>query len=124
MKFPVLPCYLSLLANIYSSTSYSQTPSTCVPPSMSVTKFHTRLFRNQNTKNILKCRGNVLCPTVSRRMTRFFKKSESVTMNTVALTEENVNSFHRAMSSVIVTAQCFGLLPVIGITGPNAASIR
>jgi hypothetical protein len=57
-------------------------------------------------------------------MTRFLKKSDSVTMNTVALTEENVNSLHHVMSSVIVTAQCFGLLPVIGITGPNAASIR
>jgi hypothetical protein len=57
-------------------------------------------------------------------MTRFFRKSESVMMSTVALTEENVNSFHHAISSVIVIAQCFGLLPVIGITGPNAASIR
>jgi hypothetical protein len=72
----------------------------------------------------LQYRGNVLCPTVSRRITRFFKKTESVTMNTVTITEENVNSFHHAISSVIVTAQCFGLLPVIGITGPNAASIR
>jgi len=45
-------------------------------------------------------------------------------MNTVALNEKNVNSFHHAISSVIVTAQCFGLLPVVGITGPNAASIR
>jgi hypothetical protein len=57
-------------------------------------------------------------------MTRFFKESESVTMNTVTLNEKNVNSFHHAISSVIVTAQCFGLLPVVGITGPNAASVR
>jgi hypothetical protein len=45
-------------------------------------------------------------------------------MNTVTLNEKNVNSLHHAISSVIVTAQCFGLLPVVGITGPNAASIR
>jgi len=64
------------------------------------------------------------CATLSRRITRFFKESESVTMNTVTLNEKNVNSFQQAISSVIVTAQCFGLLPVVGITGPNAASIR
>jgi hypothetical protein len=57
-------------------------------------------------------------------MTGFFKESEPVMMNTVTLNEENVNSFHRAISSVVVTAQCFGLLPVLGITGPNAASVR
>jgi len=57
-------------------------------------------------------------------MTRFFKESKSVTINTVTLNENSVNSFHHAISSVIVTAQCFGLLPVVGITGPNAASIR
>ena len=57
-------------------------------------------------------------------MTRFFKESESVTMNTVTLNKKNVNSFHHAISSVIVTAQCFGLLPVVGVTGPNAASTR
>lgn len=45
-------------------------------------------------------------------------------MNTVTFNKENVNSFHRAISSVIVTAQCFGLFPVLGIAGPNAASLR
>jgi hypothetical protein len=45
-------------------------------------------------------------------------------MNTVTFNKENVNSFHHAVSSVIVTAQCFGLLPVLGITGPNAANLR
>jgi len=57
-------------------------------------------------------------------MTIFFEEAESVTMNTVTVNEKNVNSFHHAISSVIVTAQCFGVLPVVGITGPNAASIR
>uniref|UniRef100_A0A0U5AXB0 Gustatory receptor n=1 Tax=Reticulitermes speratus TaxID=60591 RepID=A0A0U5AXB0_9NEOP len=57
-------------------------------------------------------------------MTGFFKESEPVMMNTVTLNEENVNSFHHAISSVVVTAQCFGLLPVLGITGPNATSVR
>ena len=31
----------SLLGQIFSSTPYSRTPSSCVPPSMSATKFHT-----------------------------------------------------------------------------------
>ena len=65
-----------------------------------------------------------MCSTVSRRLIRFFRESESVTMNTVKPNDKNVNSLHNAISSVIVTAQCFGLLPVVGITGPNAASIR
>jgi hypothetical protein len=33
-------------------------------------------------------------------------------------------SFHRSFSSVIVIAQCFGLMPVSGITGPSASFIR
>ncbi|XP_069700808.1 uncharacterized protein [Periplaneta americana] len=37
---------------------------------------------------------------------------------------DDSNSFHRAMSPVIVTAQCFGLLPVQGVTGPSAKSLR
>lgn len=45
-------------------------------------------------------------------------------MNTVTFKKGNVNSFHRAVSPVIVTAQCFGLLPVLGIAGPNAANLR
>jgi hypothetical protein len=57
-------------------------------------------------------------------MTIFFEEAESVTMNTVTVNEKNVNSFCQAISSVIITAQCFGVLPVVGITGPNAASIR
>jgi hypothetical protein len=57
-------------------------------------------------------------------VTGFFKESEYVTMNTVTPNEKNVNSFHHAISTVIVTAQCFGLLPVVGIAGPNATSIR
>jgi Trehalose receptor. len=65
-----------------------------------------------------------MCATVSLRITRIFKEFEPVTMSTVTLNEENVNSFHHAISSVIITAQCFGLLPVVGITGPNAGSIR
>ena len=38
--FP-LPCYLIPWAQTFSSTLYSQTPSTYIPPSMSATKFHT-----------------------------------------------------------------------------------
>jgi hypothetical protein len=45
-------------------------------------------------------------------------------MNAVTFNKDNVNTFHHAISSVIMTAQCFGLLPVLGITGPNAASLR
>jgi len=33
-------------------------------------------------------------------------------------------SFHRAFSRVIVIAQCFGIMPVSGITGPSASCIR
>jgi hypothetical protein len=54
----------------------------------------------------------------------FFQECDLAMMNTVTFNEDNVNSFHRAISSVIVTAQCFGLLPVLGITGPNAATLR
>lgn len=54
----------------------------------------------------------------------FFKECDLAMMNTVTLNEENVNSFQHAISSVIVAAQCFGLLPVLGVTGPNAASLR
>jgi hypothetical protein len=61
---------------------------------------------------------------MTQKMTRrFFKECQPV-INAVTLGEENVNSFHHAISSVIVTAQCFGLLPVLGITGPNASSLR
>jgi hypothetical protein len=61
----------------------------------------------------------------SVRMTQgFFYECDQVMMNSVTFNKENVNSFHRAVSSVIVTAQCFGLFPVLGITGPNAASLR
>jgi hypothetical protein len=35
------PVTSSLLCPIFSSTPYSKTPSTYVPPSMSATKFHT-----------------------------------------------------------------------------------
>lgn len=34
------------------------------------------------------------------------------------------DSFHGAFKSVIVVAQCFGLTPVCGITGPSASFIR
>jgi hypothetical protein len=34
------------------------------------------------------------------------------------------DSFHRAFSSVIVIAQCFGLMPVSGIRGSSASCIR
>jgi len=54
----------------------------------------------------------------------FFQEYDLTIMNAVTLNEENVNSFHCAISSVIVAAQCFGLLPVHGVTGPNAASLR
>jgi hypothetical protein len=41
-KFSPLPCYLvPLRPKNFSSTPYSQTPSACVPPTMSATKFHT-----------------------------------------------------------------------------------
>jgi len=33
-------------------------------------------------------------------------------------------SFHRSLSRVIVIAQCFGVMPVSGITGPSASCIR
>jgi len=33
-------------------------------------------------------------------------------------------SFHRSFSRVIVIAQCFGVMPVSGITGPSATCIR
>lgn len=33
-------------------------------------------------------------------------------------------SFHRSFSRVIVIAQCFGVMPVSGITGPSASHIR
>jgi Trehalose receptor. len=33
-------------------------------------------------------------------------------------------SFHRSFSRVIFIAQCFGLMPVSGITGPSTSSIR
>ncbi|XP_069702288.1 gustatory receptor for sugar taste 64f-like [Periplaneta americana] len=36
----------------------------------------------------------------------------------------NPNSFQRAMKPVLVTAQCFALMPVCGITNHNAASLR
>jgi hypothetical protein len=35
-----------------------------------------------------------------------------------------LDSFHRSFSSVIVIAQCFGLMPVYGITGSSASFIR
>lgn len=54
----------------------------------------------------------------------FFQECDQLIMDTVTFNKENVNSFHRAISSEIVTAQCFGLLPVLGITAPNAASLR
>lgn len=34
------------------------------------------------------------------------------------------DSFHGAVSKVIVVAQCFGLMPVCGITGPSASFTR
>ncbi|KAJ9573599.1 hypothetical protein L9F63_009015, partial [Diploptera punctata] len=37
---------------------------------------------------------------------------------------ENVNSFHHVMSSVLITAQCFGVMPVSGITAPSAKQLR
>ncbi|PNF40292.1 hypothetical protein B7P43_G05776 [Cryptotermes secundus] len=52
------------------------------------------------------------------------RECHEVIMNAVTFNKENVNSFHHAVSSEIVTAQCFGLLPVLGITAPNAASLR
>jgi hypothetical protein len=39
-------------AQIPSSTPYSQTPSVYVPPSMSVTKFHTHINNGQNYSSI------------------------------------------------------------------------
>jgi len=33
-------------------------------------------------------------------------------------------SFHKSMSRVIVIAQCFGVMPISGITGPSASCIR
>jgi hypothetical protein len=33
-------------------------------------------------------------------------------------------SFHRSFSGVIVIAQCFGVMPVSGITGPSTSCIR
>jgi hypothetical protein len=33
-------------------------------------------------------------------------------------------SFQRSFSSIILIAQCFGLMPVSGITGPSASFIR
>jgi hypothetical protein len=33
-------------------------------------------------------------------------------------------SFHRALSSIIIIAQCFGLMPVSGIRGSSASFIR
>jgi hypothetical protein len=34
------------------------------------------------------------------------------------------DSFHGAFSRVIIVAQCFGLMPVCGITGPSASFTR
>jgi hypothetical protein len=42
MQFPPLPRHLVPLRHKYSST-YSQTPSAYVPPSISATKFHTHI---------------------------------------------------------------------------------
>jgi hypothetical protein len=46
------PVTLSLLAQIISSTPYSQTPSACIHHSMSATKFHTHT-KKQQTKLVL-----------------------------------------------------------------------
>jgi len=49
MQFSPVPCYLVPLSpNIFLS-SYSQTHSTYVPPSMWETKFHTHTKQTQNT---------------------------------------------------------------------------
>ncbi|KAJ9591293.1 hypothetical protein L9F63_002167, partial [Diploptera punctata] len=36
---------------------------------------------------------------------------------------ENINSFQRAMSSVLVVAMCFGLCPVYGISSHRAEDL-
>ncbi|XP_023708030.1 gustatory receptor for sugar taste 64f [Cryptotermes secundus] len=41
-----------------------------------------------------------------------------------AVTDPEVNTFHRAIASIVVLAQCFGLLPVHGVTAPSAQSLR
>jgi hypothetical protein len=41
-----------------------------------------------------------------------------------AVSNPEINSFHRALASIAVLAQCFGLLPVHGVTAPSAQSLR
>lgn len=41
-----------------------------------------------------------------------------------AVTDPEVNIFHRYIASIAVLAQCFGLLPVHGVTAPSAQSLR
>jgi hypothetical protein len=38
--------------------------------------------------------------------------------------EPDISSFHRIISSIAVLAQCFGLLPVRGVTCPSPQALR
>jgi hypothetical protein len=49
-------------------------------------------------------------------------RSELVEFKKDSVSESD--SFHRAFSSVLVIAQCFGLMPVSGIRGSSASFIR
>jgi hypothetical protein len=48
---------------------------------------------------------------------------DKTTRHATAIDPE-VNTFHRALASIAVLAQCFGLLPVYGVTAPSAQSLR
>jgi hypothetical protein len=40
------------------------------------------------------------------------------------VTDLDINTFHRALASIVVLAQCFGLLPVHGVTALSPQSLR
>jgi hypothetical protein len=77
---------------------------------------------------MLKRRGNVAPVELVQRLALDPVKSgvqaDLPIIRKLAYCEDDVNSMHRSMSWVLLTAQAFGLCPVRGITGHQAEDLR
>jgi hypothetical protein len=82
---------------------------------------------------------NILCLTIDREMEAVRGQTRGVTTNLpdirtvstegnstrhAAVVHPDTHSFHRAVSAVVVLAQCFALLPVHGVTASSAQGVR
>jgi len=77
---------------------------------------------------MLKRRGNVAPVEVAQRLAlghvKSGDKADLRIIRQLAYCDDDVNSMHRSMSWVLLTAQAFGLCPVSGIRGQRAEDIR